>query len=43
MEDGDLYEITAKGLKAVVDHPTESGRPRRIEPASIHNCRAPPA
>jgi hypothetical protein len=25
MKDGDLYELTAKGLKAVEDHPTESG------------------
>ena len=25
MRDGDLYELTAKGLKAVEDHPTESG------------------
>ena len=25
MKDGDLYELTAKGLKAVEDHPTKSG------------------
>jgi hypothetical protein len=25
MKDGDLYELTPKGLKAVEDHPTQSG------------------
>ena len=25
MKDGDLYELTPKGLGAVEDHPTESG------------------